>query len=464
MGDRGRQRPLRRRMQSCYPALPPRRPGQRQRATAHAAMGNQQGKMTEQHPEIMYDWNEIKRHTPPIRPGFQLVDETLRDGIQSPSITNPKIDQKLEILHCMEALAIDVADVGLPGAGATAVADVTRLVEEIRDQHLGILPNCAARTHKSDIEAIIGIAHKTGVAIEVCAFLGSSPVRQLVENWDVAHMTKLVTDSADLTVSNGLPFSFVTEDTTRSHPDTLAVLFKAAIDHGATRLILCDTVGYATPDGLANLLEFTRGVIASTGAKVALDWHGHNDRGLAVPLCLTALELGFDRVHGTCLGVGERVGNASIDQLLLNLRLLQVWDRPLHALRRYVDTVSRHYGVAIPYNYPAFGTDAFRTATGVHAAAIAKALKLGRRDLADAVYSSVPAHEVGCRQMIDIGFYSGKANVEVWLIEHDLEPTEARIQAVLGHAKVGDATLTEAQVYAALAGAGQLPAHQAAVG
>lgn len=406
--------------------------------------------MSAENTDIIYDWNELKRDTPPIRGRFALVDETLRDGIQSPSITNPKIGHKLDILHCMEALAIDVLDVGLPGAGALAVADVTRLVEEIRDNRMGIVPNCAARTHASDIQAVIDIAQKTGVSIEVCAFLGSSPVRQLVENWDVAHMTKLTVDAADLTVKNGLPFSFVTEDTTRAHPDTLRTLFKAAIDHGASRLILCDTVGHATPDGLANLLEFTRGVVAETGAKVELDWHGHNDRGLAVPLCLTALELGFDRVHGTCLGVGERVGNASMDQILLNLRLLKVWNHPLDGLRKYVQTVANYYGVPIPYNYPAFGTDAFRTATGVHAAAIAKALKIGRRDLADAVYSSVPAHDVGCRQVIDIGFYSGKANVEVWLIEHDLEPTEARVQAILGRAKQGDATLTEAQIFAAL--------------
>lgn len=420
--------------------------------------------MDSHNPDIIYDWNEVQRSKPPIREGFQLVDETLRDGIQSPSITNPHIDHKLELLHCMEQLGIDVADVGLPGAGAQAVADVTRLVEEIRDQKLSIRPNCAARTHPADIQAVIDISHKTGVEIEVCAFLGSSPVRQLVENWDVPHMTRLVVDAAEQARKAGLPFSFVTEDTIRSHPDTLRTLFKAAIEHGASRLILCDTVGHATPDGLYNLLAFTRGVIAETGAEVALDWHGHNDRALAVPLCLSALEFGIDRVHGTCLGVGERVGNASIDQLLLNLRLLGVWRRPLGGLRTYVDKVSQYYGVTVPYNYPAFGTDAFRTATGVHAAAIAKALKAGRRDLADAVYSSVPAHEVGCRQVIDIGFYSGKANVEVWLIEHDLEPTEARIQAILGRAKQGAATLTEAQIFEALALAGEVLAPSQEVG
>ena len=410
--------------------------------------------MTMRNDEIIYDWNEVKRHSPPIHHKFKLVDETLRDGIQSPSITNPHIEAKLEILHCQETLGIEVSDVGLPGAGAQAVADVTRLCEEIRDKHMKIQPNCAARTHAADVQAVVDISQKVGMPIEVCGFLGSSPVRQLVENWDVPHMQKLVTDATDLAVKNGCPFSFVTEDTIRSHPDTLRTLFKAAIDHGATRLILCDTVGHATPDGLYNLLEFTRKVIDETGAKIELDWHGHNDRGLSLTLCLSALEFGVDRVHGTCLGVGERVGNASIDQTLLNLKLLGVIDRDLRALRTYVDTVSKYYGVEIPYNYPAFGHDAFRTATGVHAAAIAKALMMGRRDLADRVYSSVAASEVGCKQLVEIGFYSGKANVQVWLIEHGIEVTEARIAAVLTRAKAGDATLTDQEIYQTLQEAG----------
>lgn len=414
-----------------------------------------------QHDDIIFDWNELKRHGPVIAHDFQLVDETLRDGIQSPSVTNPSVAQKLELLHCMESVGIEVADVGLPGAGAQAVSDVTRLCEEIRDQKMAIRPNCAARTHRADVQAVVDIAQKVGTPIEVCAFLGSSPVRQLVENWDLEHMVRLVVEATDLAVKNGCPLSFVTEDTIRSQPATLRTLFKAAIDHGATRLILCDTVGHATPDGLYNLLDFTRKVIDETGAKVAIDWHGHNDRGLSLTLCLSALEFGVDRVHGTILGVGERVGNASIDQLLLNLKLLAIGNRDLRALRTYVDKVSEFYGVPIPYNYPAFGRDAFRTATGVHAAAIAKALLQGRRDLADRVYSSVPAAELGCKQVIEIGFYSGKANVQVWLMDRGMEPTDPRIQAILARAKIADATLTEGQVLQALAEAGLLDAPSA---
>lgn len=397
--------------------------------------------------DIVYDWNEIERHVPVVRHKFQFDDETLRDGIQSPSVRNPSIGDKLEILHLQEACGIECTDIGLPGAGAQAVADCTRLVEEIRDCKLEILPNCAARTHRADVQAVVDISQKAGFPIEVCAFIGSSPVRQLVEGWDLGRMESLVVDAVRLGVEGGLPVSFVTEDTIRSDPRTLDRLFRAAIDNGADRLILTDTVGHATPDGLLNLLTFTRSLLRGMGAEhVKLDWHGHNDRGLSLTLCLWALQYGVDRVHGTCLGVGERVGNASIDMTLINLKLLGIIDRDLRPLRAYVDKVSEAYNVPVPYNYPVFGSDAFRTATGVHAAAIIKALQSGRKDLADRVYSSVPAGDYGCRQHVEVGFYSGKSNIQFWLYEHGLEITEARVDAIWEVAKASQATLTDTEI------------------
>jgi len=396
--------------------------------------------------DVIYDWNELKHRNPAIQPGFKLVDETLRDGIQSPSVRNPTVEQKVELLHLMEACGIESADVGLPGTGAMAVAHVTELCQVIRDERMAIAPNCAARTIANDILPIIEISQATGVEIEVCAFLGTSPIRKVLEGWDMQRMLKMVIDAADLAVSHGLPFSFVTEDTTRSDPETLAQLFNAAIDHGATRLILADTVGHATPDGLKNLVDFTMSLIRASGAPVEIDWHGHNDRGLSLTLCLSALEHGVNRVHGTILGVGERVGNASLDQLLVNLSLLGIIDRDLRPLRTYVDKVSEFYEVPIPYDYPVFGQDAFRTATGVHASAIAKALHKGNARFADQVYSSVPAAKYGCRQVIEVGYCSGKANVQVWLHERQLEVTPERVTRILAHAKDGDTVLTEAEI------------------
>lgn len=397
---------------------------------------------------LLFDWNEVHRRAPVIKPGFRLVDETLRDGIQSPSVRNPSIEGKLELLHHMVRLGIDCVDVGLPGAGARAVADVTRLVEEIRDQKLPIRPNCAARTHHADIQAVVDISQHTGVAVEVCAFLGCSPMRRLIENWDLPKMCKLTADAVDLGVKNGLPVAFVTEDTIRSDPPTLRELFLAAIEHGAKRLVLTDTVGHATPDGARNLIQFTKEVIAETGEDVEIDWHGHNDRGLSLTLCLSALENGVNRVHGTVLGVGERVGNAPLDLLLLNLKMLGVINRDLRGLKDYVMKVSELYRVPIPHSYPAFGADAFRTATGVHAAAIAKAMAQGREDLADRVYSSIPASEIGCEQIVEIGFYSGKANVVAWLAARKLPSNDDLVNALLDHAKGSSEILTEAQIMA----------------
>ena len=413
--------------------------------------------MSEKTPQIVYDWNEINRRGSVIRHDFKLMDETLRDGIQSPSIRNPSIGEKLEIIHLQDECGIDYSDIGLPGAGQLAVDDVTRLVEEIRDCKLKVKPNCAARTHSNDIQAVVDISQATGFPLEVCAFIGSSPIRQLVEGWDVGRMQKLVTDAVDLGVENNLEVTFVTEDTIRSDPRTLETLFRAAIDHGATRLVLTDTVGHATPDGLLNLLTFTRSVLRAMGAEhVKLDWHGHNDRGLSLTLCLWALQHGIDRVHGTCLGVGERVGNASIDMLLINLKLLGIVERDLRPLRAYADKVADAYRAPIPYNYPVFGTDAFRTATGVHAAAIIKALQRGEKELADRVYSSVPASEFGCRQVVDVGFYSGKSNIQFWLFQRGLTIDEARVDAVWELAKASDATLTDEQIFGCLLSKGLL--------
>ena len=401
--------------------------------------------------DIVYDWNEINRRGSVVRHDFTLMDETLRDGIQSPSVRNPSIGEKLEIIHLQDACGIEFSDIGLPGAGQLAVDDVTRLTEEIRDCRLKIKPNCAARTHTNDVQAVIDISQKTGFPLEVCAFIGSSPVRQLVEGWDIDRMRKLVVDSVSLAAREGLPVSFVTEDTIRSDPRTLETLFRAAIDNGADRLVLTDTVGHATPDGLLNLLTFTRSVLRAMGAShVKLDWHGHNDRGLSLTLCLWALQYGIDRVHGTCLGVGERVGNASIDMVLINLRLLGIIDRDLRPLRAYADKVSDAYRVPIPHSYPVFGSDAFRTATGVHAAAIIKALQSGHKDLADRVYSSVPAADFGCRQVVEVGFYSGKSNIQFWLYERGLVIDDARVNAIWDLAKSSDATLSNEQILGCL--------------
>lgn len=401
-------------------------------------------------PELIYDWNEADERweKPPFR--VQLDDETLRDGLQSPSVKSPPIEDKLAILHLMSRLGIDTADIGLPGAGPHVVKDVTRLAQEIADQRLPIQANCAARTLRQDITPVIEISQQTGIPIEVCTFIGSSPIRQYAENWTLQTMLQHTEDAVSYAVSHGLPVMYVTEDTVRARPEQLRELFLTAIRCGAKRLCLCDTVGHATPTGAANLVRFAASVVKESGADIGLDWHGHCDRGLAVINTIAAIRAGASRVHACAIGIGERVGNTQMDQLLVNLKLLGWIDHDLTALPEYCERVSRSTGVPIPANYPVVGRDAFRTGTGVHAAAVIKAYKKGQDWLADRVYSGVPASWVGRRQEIEVGPMSGESNVIYWLQSRGIDPTPERVQAVFQRAKSVDRVLTETEIQAAL--------------
>jgi 2-isopropylmalate synthase len=403
--------------------------------------------------DLIYDWNSIEKVaklSPKKR--IQFLDETLRDGIQSPSVVDPSIDDKLRLVDLSNDLGIDTMDIGLPGAGKRAVEDVTVIAEHIRDSKLRVKASCAARTHVNDVQAVIDISQKVGIEIEVLAFIGSSPIRQYAEDWDLQRMMKLSADAIDLARQYNLPISYVTEDTTRSRPDVLTKLFTNAVEHGAHRLIVCDTVGHATPDGIRNLLRFTRNVLDGMGRPdVGIDWHGHNDRGFGVVNSIFAIEYGADRIHGTALGIGERVGNAALDQILVNLKLLG--ELPEHDLTKLVlwcKVASQATRVPIHPQYPLVGSDAFRTATGVHAAAIIKAEKKGHAWLADRIYSGVPAGLFGKEQEIEVGHYSGESNVVYWLKKRGYEPTKELVASVLGAAKRGNRVLTDDEILAVI--------------
>lgn len=397
--------------------------------------------------DVVYDWNTVESRGPITTKPIVFFDETLRDGIQSPSAIDPATEDKVELVHLMEALGIQHVDIGLPGAGKRQYDDVLRLATEVRDQKLKIKLACACRTVVKDIEPVVEIAARTGVQIEVMAFIGSSPIRQYAEEWTLDFILQQSSAAIDFAVKNGLVCTYVTEDTTRSRPDALDKLFRMAIDHGATGLCLCDTVGHVTPDGIRNLVKWTKNLIEGTGKKVRIDWHGHNDRGMAVANALWAIEAGVDRVHGTALGIGERVGNCSMDQLLVNLKLLGLLpDQDLSKLLLYCQLAGRACGYEIPINYPVVGKDAFRTATGVHAAAILKALRKGDTWLSDRIYSGVPASEFGKEQEIEIGFMSGQANVSFWLEKRHIKSEPGLVTAIVERAKRSNRILTEAEV------------------
>jgi 2-isopropylmalate synthase len=395
---------------------------------------------------LIYDWNLVGAVERP--PRVMLDDETLRDGLQSPSVRSPTIEQKIEILHLIDALGIDTADIGLPGAGPHVVRDVERLAREIASSHLRVKANCAARTHVNDIAPIAGVVQRTGVPIECCTFIGSSPIRQYTEGWTLDWLLKNTEEAITFAVKEGLEVMYVTEDTTRAHPDTLRAIYTCAIRSGARRLCIADTVGHATPVGAAAVVAFAQQVIADLGADIGVDWHGHRDRDLAVSNSIAAVDAGASRVHGAALGIGERVGNTPMDLLLVNFVLMGYRSGDLRKLEDYCHAVSRACGVSIPDNYPVIGRDAFRTATGVHAAAVVKAWKKGDRDLMDAVYSAIPASMVGREQVIDVGPMSGKSNVLFWLEKRGITADDALVERIFQKAKASKTVLTEEEILA----------------
>jgi 2-isopropylmalate synthase len=376
----------------------------------------------------------------------QIDDETLRDGLQSPSVTDPSLETKVAILHLMEKLGIETADVGLPGAGPQQREAVRTLCREIDRDHMQIRPNCAARTMIVDIQPIAEIAQLTGIPIEACLFIGSSPIRQYAEEWTIEDILRHTREAIRFAVREGLEVMYVTEDTVRSSPEHLRILFTAAIDAGAKRLCLCDTCGAAAPDGVWNLVSWVKSLLKELGADIGIDWHGHRDRGLDLGNTLAAIEAGATRVHGTVLGIGERVGNTAIEQLLVNLKLLGIRNDDLSCLPEYVDLVSQATGVPVPVNTPITGRDAFRTATGVHAAAVIKAQKKGDHWLADRVYSGVPAAWLARKQEIEIGPMSGNSNVLYYLNAHGMPSTADIVHAVMQAAKHSAKTLTLKEV------------------
>jgi 2-isopropylmalate synthase len=401
--------------------------------------------------ELIHDWNLPDPADGGLaveRPrGLMLDDETLRDGLQSPSVIDPPIEAKKRLLHLMDELGIDTADVGLPGAGPRAEADVEALCREIVDCGLKIRPNCAARTVIRDIEPIVRISERTGIPVEVAMFIGSSPIRMYAEGWDEDFLVRQTAEAVRFSVRAGIPVFFVTEDTTRARPQTLRRIYGEAVRQGASRVCVTDTVGHATPSGARRLIRFIRQIVDEAGGShVELDWHGHRDRGMGLANSLAAFRAAVTRVHGCALGIGERCGNTEMDLLLVNMKLLGWIDRDLTRLGEYCRAASEATGVPIPNNYPVIGSDAFETATGVHAAAVIKAYNKGEAWLADRIYSGVAAGDFGLRQKIRIGPMSGKSNVVHWLKDRGIEPAEDRVERIFQAAKQSDRLLEDDEI------------------
>ena len=415
--------------------------------------------------ELIYDWNTIYAQSMIPVGRVLLNDESLRDGLQSPSVRDPSIEEKIEILHLMEAMGINMLDIGLPGAGPRAQTHCEALAREIGRAKLKIKPNCAARTHQNDIRPVAEIVEATGVPVEVATFIGSSPIRRYTEDWTDDFLLRTTENAVKYAVGLGLDVMYVTEDTTRCDRETIKRLYSTAINCGAKAIVICDTTGHATPMGVVALMHFVIDeVVRPSGEKIRVEWHGHCDRGLAVANSLAALVAGAEVVHATAIGIGERVGNTQMDQMLVNLKLMNIepWkSQDLTQLKKYCEAVSKATGVPIPKNYPVVGEDAFRTGTGVHAAAVIKAYRKKDDMLANSIYSGVPSHFFGMEQIIEVGPMSGKSNVQYWLEKHHIPASVELVDRIFQRAKESDRMLTDEEIMETVTAANGVKAEMA---
>ena len=403
---------------------------------------------------LIYDWNaveyEINRNPANHPHEVWFDDETLRDGLQSPSARNPTIEQKIELLTFMENLGIQKVDLGLPGAGPFHVKHIDAMLSHITENDFKIRPGAAVRTLMNDIEPLVQLKEKHGIPIQASAFLGTSPIRQYTEGWTMEKLVSTMEKAVSYAVENDVPVMFVTEDTTRSKPEDVKLIYQRAMELGARSLCVCDTCGHVTPNGVKKLLQFIdEEVIKDSGFKrseIEVNWHGHQDRGLGVANNIAAVEAGADVIHGTALGVGERAGNAPIDQTLVNLKLLGVIDNDLTQLDAYMKKANEYIEVPLPRNFPVFGTDAFETGTGVHASAVIKAMRKGDDWLADRVYSGVPAGDFGLKQVIRIGHMAGRSNIIWWLEQNGYETSDDLVAHIFEVAKSQRRNMEDAEV------------------
>jgi 2-isopropylmalate synthase len=359
---------------------------------------------------LIHKWNPDTEILKRLYQEALVVDETLRDGLQGYLNRQPSIEEKIQFLEMMHSLGITDLALGFPAGNPGDMPDLARHIIQRKFQ---FNPYALARIVESDIDAIDEIAQETGLSIAVMLFVGSSPIRAFVEGWDFKEKGLQVEKMIKYAHSKSLEVIFATEDTTQSQHETIERLYKTALDQGVKRLLIADTVGAAEPNDVRVIINYFKNEIMNGFSGIELDWHGHNDLGLAVANSLQAIQSGVKRVHGTVRGIGERAGNAALEQLIYNMYKHGNNRYNLQELRTYDRLVSDSTSEGdLSPRQPIVGDKIFTTRSGIHTSAILAALELGGPELADLIYSSVSAGALGREQEFELNEYSGSAGVK----------------------------------------------------
>jgi len=393
---------------------------------------------------------------PSSRPRPELLDQTLRDGLQSPSVRQPSLEVKCELLRLMVEVGVTRVDVGMPSSSPRAWEDAAWLVRRADEERLRLTPIVSGRMSEVDLQAIVSLCERVGHPVTSYLFFPTSAIRARAEGWSEREVESRLAPVLGRGNALQLPMCFVAEDASRTEPGRLLEILSVALDCGASRICLCDTAGALMPAGAVRLVELVREHLARrSSSSVELDWHGHDDRGLGLATALAACEAGVGVVHATALGEGERAGNTALELVIANWVLSGLWPHEcLAAVGRYTTAMASALGISVSPKHPVVGRDAFRTATGVHARAIQKASLRGESEVADLVYSSIPAALLGRSQEICMGACSGHANARHWLYQHGIELSTEETERLLAFAKSSDHVLSDQELFAWLA---QLP-------
>lgn len=391
--------------------------------------------------DYLYDWGSYQLKGTTVK----IWETTLRDGLQAPYIRQPRADEKIALVEEMIKLGIDVIEIGFPASGPHHYQDIVSLARYLKETEAPVKVACAARTVIGDVERVVEVAKEVDSPIEVLLIAGSSKIRHYVEDWSLRQLGGWIRDSIRLAIDSGLSVNFIAEDVSRAEPKLFDYIYKTAIEEGATTLSIADTVGCATPQTVANLVKYLRNNVVKH-EPVEIDFHGHDDRGLAVANSMAAVVAGVDKVHVTALGIGERAGNTPAEPLLLNLKIEKARKKSLKNLIKYSEIASEIFHLPLRENYPGVGKMVFTTAVGMHAAAMLKAKKMGRDDLADIVYCGVEPKMFGSQSRVLIGPLSGLSNIEWYLERKGIKVNKETMEAILAEAKTLERILTETDV------------------
>lgn len=385
-----------------------------------------------------YSWGEYDFSKKVV----QVLDTSLRDGLQDAQIRHPSLEEKERLVDILVQVGVEAIDIAIPIARGSHLREAIQLARRIPSN---VTVACLARTDASDIQAAVDLAQGAGRPIETIVFCGASPLRRWVEDWDVTEITEWMAKSVNFASKQGLIPTVATEHTTQTEPEVIKQIYLAGLDNGGQKVCIADTSGAASPISTEKIIRFFRDEVLKSFNDVDIDWHGHNDRGLSVINSLVALSAGAQRVHGTAIGIGERAGNTPLEQMLINLKMARDPKRQdLGAISELATFAAEIFNVPVPPNYPGLGEKVYRTASGIHAAAELKAGQLGLKGTTP--YSAVSPEWVNRETDVVVGPLSGSHNVRFVAERLGIPATNEFIARALDVAKSANRILTDQDI------------------